>query len=298
MPNGTVIEPVFPQVLLPHTPEGCKTAADYRKVILAAYSNQADMESNLFIRFYNLAIQNWITDLIVIDGRPIICVKSTPMRAFSTYRHLLVHTGFEHLPKDSDDIERFPLPFANFTRGIPKTNPRLKQDSYPIRNIGFLDGTMKRRVAHTRYPRAMLIPYSIDLWCKYESHMDYMIQRVQEQFVPMAYYDVSSPFSDGTIVMPIKLTEITDNSDLERDQTDDRLLRITVSIEVEAWMFFDIHQAPTFQTETKTVSTVLDKDLSGEEEIFTVSDKLTPLAPPTLEERAASTSEDVPSLQP
>jgi hypothetical protein len=294
----TVVEPVLAEVFVPHTESGCNTAKDFSRVVLPAYSNQADMDSNLFIRFYNEAVKSWIENLIVIDGRKIICIKSSPLRAFSAYKHLFKNDDFNRLPEDGEAPERFPLPFANYTRGVPKVNDKLKQNSYPIRNIGFLDESNKRRTAWTRYPKPMIIPYSIDFWSKYESHMDYIIQRIHEQFVPMAYYDVGSPFSDGTILMPMKMNDLVDNSELERDSTEDRLLRVTLSMDVEAWMFYNIHQAPTFQTETQQVVAVSDKNLSDPELVFTKSFKHTDLAPLTLEERAESISDEVPTLQP
>lgn len=290
-------QPIFPPQIIPQNSGGFDSDRPYKDVVLSAYRNQADMESNLFIRFYNYALKKWITDLIVIDGRPIICVKSTPMRAFSTYRHLLIHNGFKDLPKDAEDIERFPLPFANFTRGVPKINKEYKQDSFPIRNIGFLDNTMKRRTSYSRYPRPYRITYSVDMWCQYESHMDYIIQRMNEQFTPIAYTVVDNPFSKNGLAMPIKLIDITDNSDLEREDTEDRLLRTTFSLEVEAWMFYDIKSAPTYMTNTHQVILVDDKNLSNPEVIVSESTKLSELAPLTVDELKATTIPVVPDNQ-
>ena len=296
-------EPMLSGAIVPRSEGGCHTAYDFDRTLLKAYDNNHDRSSGHFVRLYNEAIESWISNLIIIDGRPITVVKASPMRAFSSYRHLLKNrmTG-DDLPADMDDIERFPLPFANYTRGVPKVNKTLQQQAWPIRNIGFLDDTNKRRTAWTRYPKALVIPYTIDLWCKYESHMDYIMQAAMEQFVPVAYWQVQSPFTEETYTMPIKLIgDIVDNSELEHDSVEDRLLRLTMNIEVEAWMFYDIKQAPTFQIETDMY--VMLK--SGEDEenndggldLFTKSTKMTDLAPLTLEEIEESTSQSVPDTQ-
>lgn len=284
---------------------------DFSKVVQASYNHNANLESNLTMRLYNEAIMAWIQDLIIIDGRPVICIKSTPLRAFSKYRDMLVRTNFDAIPADSDDINRFPLPFSNFTRGMPKENKTQQVFGTRMRNLGFLD-VNKRRTATARYPKTFLLPYTIDFWCRYESHMDYIIQRIWEQFVPLAYTTVRSPFAtegctDG-YTCAIHKMDLQDASDLERNDTDDRLLRATLTIEVEGLMFYDITQAPTYQIKQDTLmlpinpvepvaegETINDDDYEAVTEIST---KLTDLAPLTLAEIEASTSPDVPSLIP
>lgn len=293
-----VVEPLLSQAFVPLSPDGCSVAHDFGKVALPAYSNNADKDSSLFIRFYNEAIEKWVKEMIVIDGVPIFTMKSSPMRAFSSYRHLRKPSDTNPLPPDAEQPERPPLPMANYIRGTPKPNKSLQQSSYPIRNIGFMDSTKKRRTAYTRYPKASLIPYTIEFWCRYDSHMDYILQKIYEQFTPsIAYYEVGSPFSNGTILMPIHMLDMVDNSDLERDNVDDRLFRTTLTVEVEAWMFYNINQAPTFQTETDQIAIASDKALTNTEDVFVKSTKFTDLAPLTVEERAATISNDIPKNQ-
>jgi hypothetical protein len=266
--TGVIGEPVFPSALIPQDEDGCYSSYDYNRVVCASYRHAADSKSNLFLRFYNEALDLWLRRLIVIDGRHIICVKSTPMRAFSTYKEILNNSlGQSNTPIDGSDIERFPLPFCNWTRGDVTPNAELQQNSFPIRNIGFLDEDNKRRTAWSRYPKALNISYQIDFWTKYDTHMDYITQRIHEQFLPVAVTYVRHPFAAKDFVMTMHMESLTDNSDLEQGDTEDRLLRSTLTLRVEAWQFFDIRQAPTF---THLTQEYLNNDEALTEALITV----------------------------
>ena len=53
----------------------------------------------------------------------------------------------------------------------------------------------------------------------------------------------------------------------------DKIIHITLSIHVEAWLFFDVMAAPTFEISTKIY------DIQGDISEPSVSTPLTPLAP-------------------
>lgn len=261
MPVQVITSPLNP--LIPHGPED----TDFKDVVVEVLPSGAESPEGTFLKSYDTAMRDWLRGVTAWDGRVMPIVFAAPLRAMSQFRELLKLGQITPLepPQDGDlNFAKAPLPFISFVRGDFRPGTRQNQN-YPIRNVAFLDDTNKRRTAFTRYPMSMIIPYQIEVWTKGLGTQAYLMQRIMGQFWPkIAYWQVKTPFlTDFT--MPILLKGVSDTSTLEGGQDGERVLRLTFSVEVEAWMFFDLVQAPTFLREVDEIGTM--KSGGGDEVI-------------------------------
>ena len=234
---------------LDQKPYGIPPEDDFASVIDAAASEE-DRTSHAY-RYYDVAIRDWIRDTVQVDGRAIRTIQSTPMRAFGDMAEMLKKENpdeWQRHPLDAKAWAKFPLPFAIFDRTSTKWRQEWGNTKMPLRNLMFLNEDDKRRTAHARPPRPMDYEYQIDVFAMFEKHMRWIMQKLEEEFFPLAYYRIKTPFSgDSTHAMAMKYGGWTDNSDLEPGNEGDRLLRQTLTLTVEGWQWFDLKKAPTVQ---------------------------------------------------
>lgn len=197
------------------------------------------------------------------------------MIAFSSYRQLLETQKVTPIIMPGDarsEVDKLPLPFVTFQRGNIDIRTNEQNQNWPIRNLQFLSGTNQRRTAYSRYPKPLIIEYQIDIWCRYENHANFFQFKILEQFDGrVAYWSVANPITGVKMMMPIRDRNIRTTSDTEIDK--DRIIRITMTVHVEAWIFFDVIAAPTYEITTRSY------DVGGDETDQSLSTRETPLAP-------------------
>jgi hypothetical protein len=295
MPPEPITPPQHP--LLPHGPDDF----DFKKVIKRALPNVGDKTETLsFLDNYDRAMAQWLRGVLHWDGRYLPIVFASPLRAFSAVQEILSDDPDAVIPPPADgqlDYPTLPLPFISFWRGDLRPGVRRNQN-FPVRNIGFIDGSKKRRTGTMRFPTPINLPYQVELWCKTYTTQGILIQQLLTQFwTTMAYWLVNTPYN-RQIFMPIKLVSSSDTSELEAgSDTKDRILRYTFQLEVEGRMFHDVYEVPTYmrrdvQIEVQNpdgTSTVVDQILSED-----VTGSTETPAPPSLEQIAKTTVHEQP----
>lgn len=209
--------------------------------------------------YYDAGVKRWLSRIFAVNGKTVPMVMAAPMNAFAAYDKLLTDSGRN--PCGKTDITTWPLPMVSVSALAPRDRPG--HCAAPIRNVNYVDGPRDRPsgnrvdkkygVTYTRYPKPVYYPYSIDIWCLYINHLTWLNQRMEEAFsASMSHFRVETPFlaPEEGIIAGAKKISVTDNSSLERDISE-RLLRYTWNIDVEAWVFFDLLQAPTVHALTR-----------------------------------------------
>lgn len=230
-----------PDALIPHS-------YDFQTTHKEAQHSSAGPNSQNQLRHYDFGIRQFIQGVLVFDGQLIPCIDSSPMRAFSSYRQLLNDGKVAPIifPEDGQlEPDKFPLPFSSFERTDWKPRRAEQNPSGVIRNLGFVRGGGERRTAYSRYPVPVDLPYQIDVWVRWKNHLNYLQQRLYMQFEGAhAHWFVRTPYRcDNDFLMAIRFEGLKNLSDLEVDK--DRILRLTLNVVVEGWLFDDIMIAPT-----------------------------------------------------
>lgn len=226
-------------------PAGIPHDDDFGKLLDAAVTED-DRDSHA-LRFYDQGIKDWIMQVVSINGRGIRTIQSTPMRAYSTMADLFgKEKDGKMYPKDAKPWAKFPFPFCAFDRTNVKWRSEWGNSKAPMRNLYFVNEDDKRRTAYARPPRPLDLEFQMDFYSRMEMHMRWIMQRIEEQFWPLAYMQIRTPFlNEPCHQMAMKYGGWVDNSDLEPGVEGDRIIRQTLTVTVEGWMWFDIKQAPT-----------------------------------------------------
>tara|TARA_A100001201_G_scaffold130427_2_gene116223 strand:+ start:1429 stop:2268 length:840 start_codon:yes stop_codon:yes gene_type:complete len=105
----------------------------------------------------------------------------------------------------------------------------------PNTDIEFWTVQDKKRRRHTRIaamaPKAVKVSYQLNLWTRYVEDMNQLIECVMAKFRP--YLRVGTDFITNA---PAFITAVSDNSTLTPPDREDRIIRKTVTFEVETWM--------------------------------------------------------------
>lgn len=216
---------------------------------------------------YDLAIHNFFREVLTPVEPTILILQASPMRAFADAAAMLAKgtDSPERLDKDLNRSANVPLPLVSVTPGAP--TKRENQRIVPVRNLFRTDlpGTdptqRERWVAQPPVP--VWLTYTAELWTKTRSMMNALVTAFQLKFDPyMAWGTVEiDNWFWGSCWMPIHLDGMQDNSELESAE-EDRLLRHTITLRVEAWAFhppvkdFTVHK------------TTLDEDPSHLENVY------------------------------
>ena len=269
-----VIQPMHPVTLVPGD-------FDFASKIDDALG-QPDQDRTAF-KIYDKAILNWIKKRFSMDGSTLPVIPSNPQNAFADYRKMLEVLGHDFCKTDTRKYEAYPLPMVS----INSVGHDVRAGAivgYPIRGIAFFDnirgsGTLNRGAAYTRYPKPIMITYSISLWALLRTHLAWMVQRLEMAFWnKMATFRVAhAPFEHlrkveyVTSIHRESYEEVTEST---RDERSERLLRGVFRIKVEAWMWDDLMHAPTVLKEGRDFV-----DQATGDTLFTQLLPLTPDAP-------------------
>ncbi len=193
-----------------------------------------------FFRVYDQGISNWVNNRAILNGEVVPHVMSSPQRAFSTMRDVLVKQG--KLGKDAT-LDMVPLPFISIQRGDPSLNLKYWSRSR-MRNMRFTDSS-KKYTQTAVFPQPFLLPYTVEIWSKYVQSDAELFQRFMFAFASaQSYMMVKHREPWGFKMAAIHLNNMDNNSKLEGGEMDEREIRHTLSLQVEAWLFFDPTEAP------------------------------------------------------
>ena len=265
----------------------------FQKVIQRGLRPASGFQTNSVIRSYNEAVVNWCEAVTVVAGTKIPCIISAPQRAFADFGSMIerrLKTPWPQMVEDQTKIDRHPLPFGCITPSTMVARPTVGNDNYPIRNIGLVDSSGKRRTAYTRYPKPMFKRYEIVFYCRQRNHSDFIEEKMLGQFWngiatwsmphPLAVLNPGDEVADRMMVrLHYKSHAVTD--DLSNEADADRLIKVAFSVDVELWIWFDLLQAPTALRDTIVIEVVDDKSGANPEVIGSVS-HAEPEAPPSV----------------
>lgn len=150
------------------------------------------------------------------------------------------------------EIASVPCWYANYERAIAKifqartltlpvmtiaisdTAEDLKRRR-PNFDIEFWTVKDKKRRKYTRVaslaPKAVTVSYTLNLWARYVEDMNQLLEYVMQKFHP--HLRVETDFATNTCAF---ITAVSDNSTLDAPDREDRVLRKTVTFEVESYM--------------------------------------------------------------
>lgn len=105
----------------------------------------------------------------------------------------------------------------------------------PNTDIEFWTIRDKKSMRYTRVaamsPKAVKVSYQLNLWARYVEDMNQLIEYVMNKFRP--HLRVETDFLTNA---PAFITAISDNSTLTVPDREDRIIKKTVTFEVETWM--------------------------------------------------------------
>jgi hypothetical protein len=196
---------------------------------------------------YDLAIHNFLKDIVTKVEPTTVVIQSSPQRAFGDAAAMFAK-GLDPdvlASMSSEELNRsalVPLPLVSVLPSAPEQ--RISQRMFPAKNLfrKFLPGTdeslRERYVAKPPLPK--WITYQVEVWTKTRSMMDALITAIQQRFDGSDAAWGEAMIDDwfwGNVWMPVRLASITDNSELEAGDKD-RVLRHTLQFRVEAWCFY------------------------------------------------------------
>jgi len=201
-----------------------------------------------FFRVYDIGISNWVRGFALINGESVPTVFAAPQRAFSSMRDLLVKQG----KMDSDGtLDMVPLPFISILRGDPELNIKywsggtVRNNSLRPYSERWTD-TSKKSTKTYQHPQPFNLPYSIEIWSKYFQTSATLFDQFMREFASNFAYTTVKHFPPwGDILTAIHLDSISDTSALEGGELDERQVRHTLNLTVEAWLFFEPTVVPT-----------------------------------------------------
>lgn len=202
-----------------------------------------------FFSVYDRAIRRWIRGILDPVDNQISVIMASPQRAFASIDELHRRSASSgEAQQFEENLGKMPLPLVSVQRGsIEPRSGRMYPDRLHFRNLRFTD-TSGRFSLTGRAPVPVWLEYQLDFWAKTQSSMSALVDRVLDVFDPFLSYGIVevgegwSPYP-----MAIRLSNFAETSDLEGGQDDDRIVRYTLSIRVEAWKFFNFEEGLTAQ---------------------------------------------------
>ena len=108
-------------------------------------------------------------------------------------------------------------------------------------------------------PIPIWIDYTIDIWCKTQNIESQIVTTFLGDFDPyITYYPVDFGEPHGKYMAPIRFNGISDLSELEGGDMNDRIIRHSLQVRVEGWKYYDNEEE---FTNLNTVTDVRDSSL-------------------------------------
>lgn len=169
-----------------------------------------------------------------------------------TSRELLNIFSDAQIIGDDNEVQQVDVTYANYERAVAMlfksrnlTLPQMTlaisdtvedlERRKPNTDIEFWTVRDKKRMRYTRVaamsPKAVKVSYQLNLWSRYVEDMNQLIEYVMNKFRPQLR--VGTDFISNA---PAFITAISDNSTLTVPDREDRIIKKTVTFEVETWM--------------------------------------------------------------
>jgi len=228
---------------------------------------------------YDTAVRDFVATTVVGDdgkSEDVPIVFATPRKEFANQKVLgkkdkpdpITRTKAEETPRQQRTV---PYPTMGVIRLSPVFN-WLRFRPLLERKLQITD--RNRSWLQARYALPWDVQYQIDMRAKYRTHLNQMVNNMMLKFVePMMPLRVDWGAPYGVKRVFLGIDQITDNSVLETNNSDeDRTLRATVTLRLEAWFIQKITQTPTALRifEDAYVVTDFNEDLTGVTPDFSV----------------------------
>jgi len=168
-------------------------------------------------------------------------VFATPERAFSIVTSPVEDYNLQAEPGAQSLSDRITLPIISYHRTGMERNENRHLNPSLMWTKRFSPNNNK--VSMSPKPNPVDILYDVSFWTKYEVEKLMFLETLIQDFQPLGY--LLCDFAHTQV--PMRLENITDNSNLEDLGDGDRLLRVTFSIRVEGFIFRKPTCVPTIK---------------------------------------------------
>jgi hypothetical protein len=201
-------------------------------------------------RNFDKAMVDWVR-LAKWKGRPILCVFSTPDRAFAQLSRLVEERTGKLLTFDGDAYEQLergeklareprvtPYPFASLGRVDPFAVDLSRYSKYEYPRMGITAD--RKRYLTAQRPLPVIITYQVDVWAKNLYELDAVVNQLVlfttgGQFTTVC--DFPPPIGPRRIYATLS-GSVRDLSNLEPNEKN-RTLRKSMSFTVEGWLCYE-----------------------------------------------------------
>lgn len=242
------------------------------------YLDPSEDVKDLLYYPYDRAIIDVIRSRIKMFESQVPVVFATPDRYYAEYRNYLRALSPDTVDENIDNSEELynkqmvdrphfqdanskilPLPFI----AVQRISQTFVQDRWHKRLWRKIKFTSDRNgVYQSRTPQPYDLGYQIDVWVKKQSHMNAIVSTMLGWFDPdlILAVDHGEPWGiDGNV--HAKLDGVNDTSDLEPGEDQNRKLRKTIDITVQAKLFTDAWVTPTVRTISNDFHTFPDVNI-------------------------------------
>lgn len=208
---------------------------------------------------YDKAVIRWLLNSMKRDNKSVPTVFAAPERAFGQLAKVL-NKKKRGVSGSYYTEKTIPLPFVSLTRLSDRPDFTRRWTRGTIRKLQALDYNMDRMSTEMfelpedttnfnaweqqRFPTPKVIPYQVDAWAKELRDLD-LIHKVltrSMQIGDLTYLDVKHPEPWNWMYRPFLWTAFQNNSKLEVQEGNERVLRYTFSFDVEAWIMMPSEQ--------------------------------------------------------
>lgn len=187
------------------------------------------------LRAYDQAIKNWLeTFPSKDDGTTVPVVVSTPDRAFSSMRNLMVAKGHpENMP-----VRNIPLPFISLYRTGAQFDARRNMGASGHVPNTFGYGNTKN--LQGRFPLAYLLEYRVEMWAKNQQTLNTFQEHIAIGFSTGFENVISADMSEAGYYDDFQVPLVNNGiifSGVEEPEQGHRVMRQVLNMNLRGWIF-------------------------------------------------------------
>lgn len=147
---------------------------------------------------------------------PIRCIHANPERAIAK------------IEQEANII----LPIISISQNTSESDEtRRRQKNLVVSNSWWSEKKKRAFRVLSLAPQAVNIQYGINIWTKYKSEMDQIVEQIRLLFNPSLIVETSNTTTASAFI-----TQETDNSDFDLEDREDRIIRKTFTISLEGYI--------------------------------------------------------------